>query len=78
MFQGKVAEREVQDEVFKSEKKKENRVQSDTETLELRSSKKQGGHGNVMAAENEILRILNLKQIRILHPHQQPDLESKQ
>lgn len=35
LFQGKVAEREVQDEVIKSEKKKENRVQSNTETLEL-------------------------------------------
>lgn len=61
LFQGKVAEREVQDEVIKSEKKKENRVQSDTETLELRSSKKQGGHGNVMAAENEKKNTENIK-----------------
>lgn len=35
LFQRKVVEREVQDEVIKSEKKKENRVQSNTETLEL-------------------------------------------
>ena len=35
LFQGKVVEREVQDEVIKSEEKKENRVQSNTETLEL-------------------------------------------
>ena len=61
MFQGKVAEREVQDEVIKSEKKKENRVKSNTETLELRSSKKQGGHGNVMAAENEKKNTENIK-----------------
>ena len=61
LFQGKVAEREVQDEVIKSEKKKENRVQSNTETLELRSSKKQGGHGNVMAAENEKKNTENIK-----------------
>lgn len=53
LFQGKVAEREVQDEFIKSENKKENRVYSNTESLELRGSKKQGGHGNVMATENE-------------------------
>jgi len=53
LFQGNVGERKVQVEDIKREKKKDNRVQSNTESLELRGNKKQRGHGNVTAAENE-------------------------
>lgn len=80
LFQGKVAEREVQDEFIESGKKKKTGYRVTQKVWSSVVIKKQGGHGNVTAAENKNKKntILNLKQIRILHTHRQPALESKQ
>lgn len=52
LFQGKVVERKVQDEVIKSEKKKKTGYRV-TQKVWSSAVIKQGGHGNVTAAENK-------------------------